>query len=103
MPALYKESVGKMKKLFGLPVLLVALLAAGVFAPVAAAEPTIVEIAASSDDFSTLVAAVQAAGLVDVLNGPGSFTVFAPTDAAFAKLLSGLASRLKTCLPIRNC
>ncbi len=79
-----------MKKLFVLPVLLVALLAAGVFAPVAAAEPTIVEIAASSDDFSTLVAAVQAAGLVDVLNGPGPFTVFAPTDAAFAKLLSGL-------------
>ena len=79
-----------MKKLSVLPVLIVALLAAGAFAPVAAADPTIVEIAASNDDFSTLVAAVQAAGLVDVLNGPGPFTVFAPTDAAFAKLLSGL-------------
>lgn len=42
---------------------------------------TIVAIAAGNDNFSTLVAAVQAAGLVDVLNGEGPFTVFAPTDA----------------------
>jgi transforming growth factor-beta-induced protein len=56
----------------------------------APAPKTIVEIAVGNNDFSTLVAAVQAAGLVDVLNGPGPFTVFAPTNAAFAKLLSDL-------------
>ena len=47
---------------------------------------TIVDIAAGNPQFSTLVAAVKAAGLVDTLNGTGPFTVFAPTDAAFAKL-----------------
>ncbi|MEM6328199.1 MAG: fasciclin domain-containing protein [Bacteroidota bacterium] len=46
----------------------------------------IVDIAASNDDFETLVAAVQAAGLVDVLKSDGPFTVFAPTDEAFARL-----------------
>ena len=46
--------------------------------------------------FTTLVAAVKAAGLVDTLKGPGPFTVFAPTDAAFAKLPAGtLESLLK--------
>ncbi len=44
---------------------------------------TIVDIAAGSEDFDTLVTAVQAADLVDTLNGEGPFTVFAPTDAAF--------------------
>jgi uncharacterized surface protein with fasciclin (FAS1) repeats len=56
--------------------------------PAAAASkpPTIVEIAAGNPNFTTLVAAVQAAGLVDVLNGKRQFTVFAPTNDAFAKL-----------------
>lgn len=49
-------------------------------------DKTIVEIAAGNPDFSTLVAAVKAAGLVDTLNGAGPFTVFAPTNAAFAKI-----------------
>ncbi len=44
--------------------------------------------------FNTLVAAVQAADLVDTLQGPGPFTVFAPTDAAFAKLPSGTVETL---------
>ncbi len=52
----------------------------------AAATETIVDIAASNPDFSTLVSAVKAAGLVDTLSGTGPFTVFAPTNAAFAKL-----------------
>ena len=52
----------------------------------AATSNTIVDIAASNPDFSTLVAAVQAAGLVDTLNGAGPFTVFAPTNEAFAKI-----------------
>jgi transforming growth factor-beta-induced protein len=47
---------------------------------------TIVDIAASNSDFSTLVTAVKAAGLVETLSGPGPFTVFAPTNAAFAKV-----------------
>ncbi len=46
----------------------------------------IVDIAASADAFTTLVAAVQAAGLVDVLKDRGPYTVFAPTNEAFAKL-----------------
>jgi len=50
---------------------------------------TIVDIASGSDSFSTLVQAVQAAGLVDTLAGPGPYTVFAPTDAAFASLPDG--------------
>lgn len=54
----------------------------------------IVDIAASNDDFSTLVAAVQAAGLVDTLKSDGPFTVFAPTNAAFAKLPAGTVESL---------
>ena len=58
--------------------------------------PSIVELAVGNDDLSTLVAAVQAAGLVGVLSGDGPFTVFAPTNAAFAKLPEGtVASLLK--------
>ncbi len=57
-------------------------------------KPNIVEVAAGNDDFSTLVAAVQAAGLVDVLSGEGPFTVFAPTNAAFAKLPAGTVESL---------
>jgi len=55
---------------------------------------TIVDIAASNPDFSTLVAAVKAAGLVDTLSGTGPFTVFAPTNEAFAKLPAGTLDTL---------
>ncbi len=58
------------------------------------AEKTIVEIAAGAEDFSTLVAAVKAAGLVDVLSSKGPFTVFAPTNEAFAKLPEGTVESL---------
>ena len=51
---------------------------------------TIVDVAASTDGFTTLVAAVQAAGLVDTLSSEGPFTVFAPTDDAFAAALDAL-------------
>ena len=51
-----------------------------------AASGTIVEVAQGNADFSTLVSAVQAAGLVETLNGAGPFTVFAPTNAAFEKI-----------------
>jgi uncharacterized surface protein with fasciclin (FAS1) repeats len=55
---------------------------------------TIVENAVNSNDHTTLVAAVKAAGLVDTLNGPGPFTVFAPTNEAFAKLPAGTVDTL---------
>jgi uncharacterized surface protein with fasciclin (FAS1) repeats len=52
----------------------------------AAATGTVVAVAQGNPDFTTLVSAVQAAGLVDTLNGAGPFTVFAPTNAAFEKI-----------------
>jgi uncharacterized surface protein with fasciclin (FAS1) repeats len=70
---------------------LLALIAASAFTSspsqaAAQAPGTLVEVAAAAGNFKTLVAAVQAAGLVDVLNGEGPFTVFAPTDEAFARI-----------------
>ncbi|GJD77527.1 fasciclin domain-containing protein [Methylobacterium gregans] len=58
------------------------------------ASKTIVENAVNSKDHTTLVAAVKAAGLVDTLSGPGPFTVFAPTNAAFGKLPPGTVETL---------
>jgi uncharacterized surface protein with fasciclin (FAS1) repeats len=60
----------------------------------AAESSTIVDIAAGNDAFSTLVAAVQAAELVETLSGEGPFTVFAPTDDAFAALPEGTVDTL---------
>ena len=54
----------------------------------------IVDTAVAAGDFKTLAKALQAAGLVDTLKGPGPFTVFAPTDAAFAKLPAGALDAL---------
>ena len=54
----------------------------------------IIDNAVNSKDHTTLVAAVKAAGLVDTLKGPGPFTVFAPTNAAFAKLPAGTVETL---------
>lgn len=58
------------------------------------ADKTIVANAVNSPIHKTLVAAVKAAGLVDTLNSPGPFTVFAPTDDAFAKLPAGTVETL---------
>lgn len=55
---------------------------------------TIVDVAVGNEDFSTLVAAVQAAGLVETLSSEGPFTVFAPTNAAFEKLPAGTVEDL---------
>ena len=62
----------------------------------AAMYPTrnIIENAVNSADHTTLVAAVQAAGLVETLSGPGPFTIFAPTNSAFAKLPAGTVETL---------
>jgi transforming growth factor-beta-induced protein len=74
----------------GVAVVLIPAAAAG------AAEQDIVDTAVAAGQFKTLVAAVKAAGLVETLKGKGPLTVFAPTDAAFAKLPNGtLASLLK--------
>ena len=54
----------------------------------------LVQVATEAGSFNTLLAAVEAAGLVDVLKGPGPFTVFAPTDEAFAKLPAGAVDAL---------
>lgn len=71
-----------------------ALAAPLAFASVAAKAADIVDTAVSAGQFKTLVAAVQAAGLADTLKGDGPFTVFAPTDAAFAKLPEGTVENL---------
>jgi uncharacterized surface protein with fasciclin (FAS1) repeats len=60
-----------------------------------AMDKDIVDTAAGNSDFSTLVAAVQAAGLVETLKGPGPFTVFAPTNEAFAALGGEVDNLLK--------
>jgi uncharacterized surface protein with fasciclin (FAS1) repeats len=60
----------------------------------AAPKKGIVETAVAAGNFKTLVTALQAAGLVDTLKGTGPFTVFAPTDEAFAKLPAGTVENL---------
>ena len=81
----------------------VAALAASLALPAAAsaqahtahqASKDIVQTAVAAGTFNTLVAAVKAAGLVETLQGKGPFTVFAPTDAAFAKLPAGTVESL---------
>jgi len=56
--------------------------------------PSLIDIAASSDAFTTLTAAIEAAGLTEVLNGETNYTVFAPTDEAFAALPEGTLETL---------
>src|ERR1700729_1660648 len=60
----------------------------------AASAADIVDTAVAAGNFNTLVTAIKAAGLVDTLKGPGPFTVFAPTDEAFAKLSAGTVDTL---------
>lgn len=95
-----------MKRLFLIPVIALAMIAGNtattfaqektVMVGGAAMHPSrnIVENAVNSKDHTTLVAAVKAAGLVETLSGPGPFTVFAPTNAAFSKLPMGTVDML---------
>jgi uncharacterized surface protein with fasciclin (FAS1) repeats len=76
-----------MKRIFSV----ISLLAVSAFAAPAA---DIVDTAVAAGSFNTLVAAVKAAGLVETLKSPGPFTVFAPTDEAFAKLPAGTVEAL---------
>ncbi len=64
------------------------------FSSVAAMAADIVDTAVSAGNFQTLITAVKAAGLVDTLKGDGPYTVFAPTDEAFAKLPAGTVEDL---------
>jgi len=112
----------EMKKTIVLPIVLVIALALGACAPLAAEEPvvvpeveevveevkevveevapqTIVDIAVADGRFMTLATALQAAGLVETLQGEGPFTVFAPTDEAFAKLPAGTIESLLADIP----
>ena len=66
---------------------------------IAQAQNTIVDVAVANGSFKTLVVALKAAGLVDTLSSPGPFTVFAPTDAAFAKLPAGTVDALLKDIP----
>lgn len=77
-----------MRKLLAVAVLFAAA------APAFAADKDIVDTAVAAGSFKTLVAAVKAAGLVDTLKSDGPFTVFAPTDEAFAKLPAGTVESL---------
>ena len=75
-----------------LPVLLAGAFVLALTSAASAAD--ILDTAAAAGQFQTLMAAVKAAGLVDTLKGPGPFTVFAPTDEAFAKLPAGTVESL---------
>jgi len=77
-----------------LAVFLMSPVSAGHHGEMKAQKADIVEVAVSAGDFTTLAAALEAAGLVGTLQGDGPFTVFAPTDAAFAKLPAGTVETL---------
>lgn len=79
-----------MKKL----ILILTTFVALTFTQTATAQKTIVDIAVGNEDFSTLVAALKAADLVGALQGDGPFTVFAPTNSAFAKIDKDALSNL---------
>jgi uncharacterized surface protein with fasciclin (FAS1) repeats len=81
-------------KLPSITVLAMSVLLAPIVARAEAPVKNVVEIAAGNKDFSTLVTAVKAAGLAETLSGTGPFTIFAPTNEAFAKLPAGTVESL---------
>jgi uncharacterized surface protein with fasciclin (FAS1) repeats len=83
-----------MLKTFGFAAALATVLAVVPAAPASAQGKDIVDTAIAAGSFKTLAKALQAAGLVETLKGPGPFTVFAPTDEAFAKLPAGTVDSL---------
>jgi uncharacterized surface protein with fasciclin (FAS1) repeats len=86
----FAKKMMKVASAMALTVVVTATAFAGSYGP----KKDIVDTAASNSDFSTLVAAVQAADLVDALKGEGPLTVFAPTNEAFAKLPAGTVESL---------
>lgn len=85
------EKVKKKISLLLTVIMIMTVMQVGVWAK---PDQSIVQIAASNPQFSTLVTALQAAGLVETLEGEGPFTVFAPTNEAFAKLPAGTIENL---------
>ena len=83
-----------MKRLITRTFIALAVAAAATTIPANAQQKDIVDTAVAAGSFKTLAAALQAAGLVDTLKGTGPFTVFAPTDEAFAKLPAGTVENL---------
>src|SRR6476661_181855 len=75
-------------------VAVLAMTGAAAWTRAAGAEKDVVDTAVAAGSFTTLAKALEAAGLVETLSGPGPFTVFAPTDAAFAKLPPGTIDAL---------
>src|SRR3954468_25026583 len=91
--------MNRFRRLSGKAALAAALLAFAVTAPAQAGAqkpslPDVVDTAVAAGNFKTLATALQAAGLVETLKGPGPFTVFAPTDTAFAALPAGTLDSL---------
>ena len=86
--------MSKITRLFAALIASIGLSFAAVAGGHLSSEKTIVANAVEAENLTTLVAAVQAAGLADTLNGDGPFTVFAPTDEAFAKLPEGTVEDL---------
>ena len=82
------------RNLLGLGLACLVSVASPAFAQAAPAKLDIVDTAVAAGQFRTLATALTAAGLVNTLKGPGPFTVFAPTDAAFAKLPAGTVQSL---------
>ena len=82
-----------MTRLFNIAAATLLVVGLGAARPIAA-ETYIVDTAVAAGQFTTLAAALKAAGLIETLKGPGPFTVFAPTDAAFAKLPAGTVEAL---------
>jgi uncharacterized surface protein with fasciclin (FAS1) repeats len=91
--------MNKLTRMMVVPFVLTAAAACGTNDPMEAQTQNIVEVAVSAGSFTTLVAAVEAAGLVNTLQGDGPFTVFAPTDAAFAQLPAGTVEALLGDIP----
>ena len=83
-----------MKKSFLIAASVLTAFSLGQINATAAEKQTIVQVATGAGQFDTLVAAVKAAGLAETLSGDGPFTVFAPTDEAFAKLPKGTVEDL---------
>ncbi len=88
-----------MRKLMHIGLILVLVAASAMAEGMRENELTIAEVASEDGRFETLVAALGAANLVDTLNGDGPFTVFAPTDDAFAKLPDGTVEGLLNDIP----
>lgn len=89
-----KNSKSRSKVISLMAIVAVTFLAMGTVARPKAASKDIVDTAVAAGSFKTLAAALQAAGLVDTLKGAGPYTVFAPTDEAFAKLPAGTVDEL---------